>query len=34
MDYIQWKDVKRWCVLTDKDGNSVKNMGGLINAAD
>ena len=26
MDYIQWKDVKRWCVLTDKEGNPVKNM--------
>lgn len=26
MDYIQWKDVKRWCVLTDKDGNPVKDM--------
>ena len=26
MDYIQWEDVKRWCVLTDKDGNPVKDM--------
>ena len=26
MDYIQWADVKRWCVLTDKEGNPVKNM--------
>ena len=26
MDYIQWKDVKRWCVLTDKEGNPVKDM--------
>ena len=26
MDYIQWKDVNRWCVLTDKDGNPVKDM--------
>ena len=25
-DYIQWEDVKRWLVLTDKDGNSVKDM--------
>ena len=25
-DYIQWEDVKRWCVLTDKDGNPVKDM--------
>ena len=26
MDYIQWEDVKRWCVLIDKDGNPVKDM--------
>lgn len=26
MDYIQWKDVKRWCVLTDREGNPVKDM--------
>ena len=26
MDYIQWEDVKRWCVLTDKEGNPVKDM--------
>ena len=25
-DYIQWEDVKRWLVLTDKDGNPVKDM--------
>ena len=26
MDYIQWEDVKRWCVLTDREGNPVKDM--------
>lgn len=26
MDFIKWKDVKRWAVLTDKDGNPVYNM--------
>ena len=26
MDYIQWEEVKRWCVLIDKDGNPVKDM--------
>ena len=26
MDYIQWGDVKRWCVLTDREGNPVKDM--------
>lgn len=24
--YIQWEDIKRWCVLTDKDGHPVKDM--------
>lgn len=28
MDYIQWEDVKRQCVLTDKDGKAVKDMEG------
>lgn len=28
MDYIQWEDVKRWCVLTDREGNPVKDMEG------
>lgn len=27
-DHIEWEDVKRWCVLTDKDGNPVKDMEG------
>ena len=26
MDYIEWEDVNRWCVLIDKDGNPVKDM--------
>ena len=26
MDYIQWEGVKRWCVLTDREGNPVKDM--------
>lgn len=26
MDYIEWEDVKRWCVLKDKDGKPVKDM--------
>lgn len=28
MDYIQWEDIKRWCVFTDKDGKAVKDMEG------
>ena len=27
-DHIEQEDVKRWCVLTDKDDNPVKDMEG------
>lgn len=26
IDFIEWKDVKRWAVLLDEDGKSIKDM--------